>query len=97
MKFKITIKDNETNEVLIEQDTNVVVGGYNVDDSTTAGMGVSHASDDEIIDTCGAAIRSVKRMLKDNCKEFGNIVFMTLFEMVMKGDSADNQETIKAD
>lgn len=63
MKYHITIINNETQQVLLDEDTSVILGGVTVEDGTCH-IAVAHASRLDIalaVVTCRRTIRTALR------------------------------------
>lgn len=69
-KFHITITDNETGETIVDQDTKAIIGAFDSDEDSTAGMGFTHCNATELLATAtGAKKVANKLMNKSNIPE----------------------------
>ncbi len=68
MKFHITIKDNETGEIIHDKDTNAIIGAINGAENSTAVIGITSCNTIELLATMRGALQSVKEIRESNPK-----------------------------
>ena len=94
MKYTVTIKDNESGEILREVECNSLVGGISFDDERSASIGIANCDGGELLGACKSAKKAIYKVLEDDPSL--RILF-TLFEMTlideMKGNKQEKEDT----
>lgn len=94
MKYTVTIKDNESGEIVREVECNSIVGGVSFDDEKSASIGIANCDGGEILGACKSAKKAIYKVLED--APTLRILF-TLFEMQlieeMKGNKQEEEDT----
>lgn len=78
MKYTVTIKDNESGEIVREVECNSLVAGASFDDERAVSLCVSHCNGAELLCACKSAKKAIYKVLEDNP---AMRILFTLFEM----------------
>ena len=66
MKYTVTIKDNETGEILQNHETNAIIGGASLADDVTASIIVTSCTGKELIAAYKATQKAIDKIVEDN-------------------------------
>lgn len=96
MKYTVTIKDNESGEIVREVECNSIVAGVSINEESSASIGIADCEGRELLGACESAKKAIYRVLEDDPTL--QILF-TLFEMKMNIEMRDklNKEIEKED
>lgn len=78
MKYTVTIKDNETGEIVREVECNSIVGGASLDDEKSVLIGIANCDGKELLGACQSAKKAIYKILKDDP---ALRIMFTIFEM----------------
>lgn len=94
MKYTITIKDNESGEIVREVECNSLIAGASLDDENSVSIGISNCSNAELIGACQSAKKAIYKVLKNDPAV---MILFTLFEMKlmqeMKSEKQGEEDT----
>lgn len=65
MRFHITITNNESGEVLIDQDTKAIIGAFDGDENSTHCMGYTSCNVSELLNTAVTAAQTAYKLLEN--------------------------------
>lgn len=85
MKFHITIKDNDNNEILLDQDTDVIMGIVDAGD-VSRGLGYTHSNGKTLLCNFIALMKSARKCLTNTKGED------TLWKMAMSAFLSEYQK-----
>lgn len=96
MKYTVTIKDNESGEIVREVECNSIVAGVSINEESSASIGIADCEGRELLGACESAKKAIYRVLEDDPTL--QILF-TLFEVKMNIEMRDklNKEIEKED
>lgn len=94
MKYTVTIKDNESGEIIREVECNSLIAGASLNDEESVSIGISNCDGAELLGACKSAKKAIYKVLEDTPTL--RILF-TLFEMQlieeMKGNKQEEEDT----
>lgn len=86
MKYTVTIKDNETGEIVREVECNSIVGGISINEEKSASIGIADCEGRELLGACESAKKAIYKVLEDDP---ALQILFTLFEMKMNIEMRD--------
>lgn len=89
MKYTVTIKDNESGEIVREVECNSIVAGVSINEESSALIGIADCEGRELLGACESAKKAIYKVLEDDPTL--QILF-TLFEMKMNIEMRDKLE-----
>ena len=93
MKYTVTIKNNESGEIIREVECNSIIAGVSFDDKNSASIGISDCNGAELLGACRSAKKTIYKVLKDDPTA---MILFTLFEMELMQEIR-NEEQKKED
>lgn len=89
MRYTVTIKDNESGEILREVECKGIVGGLAINEEESASLVVSNCSGGELLEACKAAKKGIFKAIENNP---ALEIMFTLFEMSLNMKKRDELE-----
>ena len=83
MKYTVTIKDNETGEILQNHECNALIGGVSLADNGVASIIVTSCTGKELLGAYKATQNSIEKIIEDN----PILLLADLFGKVKKEDT----------
>jgi hypothetical protein len=86
MRYTVTIKDNESGEILREVECKAIVGGIAINEEESASLVVSSCSGEELLEACKSAKKGILKAIEGNT---ALKVMFTIFEMALNMKERD--------
>lgn len=65
MKYTVTIKDNETGEIVHEVECNAIIAGVSYNENESASIGITHCKGKELLGACVSARKSINKAVEN--------------------------------
>lgn len=94
MKYTVTIKDNESGEIVREIECNSIVAGASINEEKAASIGIASCDGRELLGACESAKKAIYKVLEDDpaLKILFSLFEMNLFTEMMN-DKQEKEDT----
>lgn len=89
MKYTVTIKDNESGEIVSEVECNSIVGGASINEKESVSIGIVECNGAELLGACQSAKKAIHECLKGDTVL---TMLFTLYEMKLLNEMRSKSE-----